>query len=66
MSEKPFTEERKLNLLTNAYYDLFSVKGMVIDAKTLKRWLIGYTRRETFRARMKKSEQNKNLKKSKT
>ena len=55
-----YTILNQLNLITSAYFDLFSIKGWKPNAKELKQWLIRYRRRETFKQDLRRKENEQN------
>ena len=55
-----YTIDNQLNLITSAYFDLFSVKNYKPTAKNLRQWLIRYRRRETFKQDLRRKDNEKN------
>jgi len=55
-----YTIDNQLNLITSAYFDLFSIKGWKPNAKEIRKWLIRYRRRETFKQDLRRKENEQN------
>lgn len=59
--EKEFqspTENKNVNMILNAYYDLFSIKDWKPSLDEVKLWYRRYKRRETYKYKRKKKEEN--------
>ena len=54
---KPWTKERRLNLIASAYYGLFSDKDFKPTGKQIENWMRRYEIRETFKQRLKKKKE---------
>jgi len=57
-----YTIQNQLDMLSSAYFDLFSVKGYKPNPKDLKNWLIRYRRRETFKNDLRTNKDKNQIK----